>query len=73
MQSMLLDHRRLAVSLGQSQSQVLQELVGGEVDLWSKISGEVTGQDQDDVVGQNLQLCKKHINSREQQGKLKCA
>lgn len=54
MQSMLLDQWSLAVSLGQSQSQVLQELVEGEVDLRSEVSRVVHGNDQHDVVGQHL-------------------
>lgn len=49
-----LDQWSLAVSLGQSQSQVLQELVEGEVDLRSEVSRVVHGNDQHDVVGQHL-------------------
>lgn len=61
MQSMFLDLWSLAVFLGQSQSQVLQELVEGEVDLRSEVSGEVHGNDQHDVVGQNLKKTRREF------------
>lgn len=44
----------LAVFLGQSQSQVLQELVNREVNFWGEVCGVVHGQNHHDVVGQNL-------------------
>ena len=50
----------LAVPLGQSPGQAVQELVKGAMDLWGEVFGEVQGHNQDDGVGQDLQLCKKH-------------
>lgn len=57
---MLLRRRSLAVLLGQSPGQALQELVHGEVDLCGEVCGEVHGRNQHDVVGQDLRLCQKH-------------
>lgn len=46
--------RSLAVPLRQSQGHILQELIHSDVDLGGEVCGEVHGQDQDDVVAQDL-------------------
>ncbi len=45
---------RLSVLLGQSQSQSTEELVHRNMGLWGEIVGEHSGQNHEDVVGQNL-------------------
>ncbi len=47
-------HMRLSVLLGQSQSQSTEELVHRYMGFWGEIFGELSGQNHEDVVGQNL-------------------
>lgn len=64
MQSILVQVRGyLTVPLGQSQGQVVQELVDGDMDLRGEVSREVHGQNQDDVMGQDLSEEKSTLSS----------
>lgn len=54
LQSMLRNSWILAVSLGQSHGHVLKELLIGDVDFGSEVSGEEHSHAQDDVVSEDL-------------------